>query len=255
MKKLISILITVCLVICLNTTVLAETTAFFEYVKDEDSDIFGPKAGIDWKISNRWGLTLSRQLDDEVTYFEVRSTLSNQILSLALYHETSISKDSNGLRINTFSPLYDKLWFDSSASYTCYSTHLTEPGNLDYQLLKVVCGLQYQLNGKLLAVTSWEWTDYQYRQNPATPTSNPDYNELRLTAGLVFQFNKSFYIKGQYSWLHTICRDPEVNAVWGGISDKVTIYTNYDYQNYSFYLEYPFPVRNNTVKLGIAYHF
>ena len=235
-------------------------TVFVDYSKEEDYDEYGLKMGLDWKISDRWGLAFNQLFAEDggngdVTYGQVRYLLPKQHMMLAVHYEEGKFKDSKGLLLNTFLPIKEGLWFDGSFSYTAYTSMSDEPGNTDYGLVKFISGIQYQINSKNLLLVNSEWLNASYKQSPIDPNVNPDYQEYWLSAGLLHQINEAWQIKGIYTWIYTRCDDQDIDEIWGGSTDKFTLFLDYYRGKHHFYLEYPFPKEGNLVKVGVSYRF
>lgn len=258
-KKAIIIIMSICLVLCPGLTALAENdkTIYIEYSREEGDNSFYPNIGFDWQINYNWGFTASHQFrvnagNETTTNFGIRRAFLDQELYLTLNGGTSESYDSFGLSANTSFPLSDSLSFNGTVSDTAYSAHRNNPDNLDYNLLDILSGFQYQINDKLFTLISCEWSTYQYVINTTDSTSNPDYSKLEFQTGLGYQINDNLFVKGVYCWTDTKYEDPGLNEKWGG---DFIFSANYTYKNYRFYLEYPLYQIDHTATIGLAYAF
>lgn len=257
-KKVIMIIASICLVLCSSLTVLAENdkTISIEYTREEGNNDFYPKVGFNWQINYNWGFAASHQFNvnagnEGTTHLEIKRAFLDQELYLALKYENSESHDSIGLGANTHYPINDSLSYDGAVSYTAYWAHKNNPNNLDYHLLDVLSGFQYQINNNLFTSINCEWSTYQYVINTTDLTSDPDYSKLEFSTGLGYQLHENFLIKGVYSWTDTKYEAPGLNQNWGDFIFSA----NYTFNNYTFYLVYPFYQKGHNAMIGFAYAF
>jgi hypothetical protein len=256
-KKVIILIVSICLVLCSSLMVLAENkTVYMEYSREEGKDDFCPKVGFDWRINYNWEFAANHQFkvgedNESKTYFEIRRAFLDQQLTLALNRETSESYDSVGVSANDFSPINDSLWYNGVVSYTTYSAKSNNPDSLDYSVLKIFSGFEYKINDKLFTLINGEWRTYQYVVNDTGLTSNPDYSELEFSTGLVYHFTGNFLIKGVYDWTDTKYEDSDLNKFGKGF----IFTTYYTFKNYTYYLEYPFSQNDHTAVIGLSYAF
>lgn len=256
-KITITIILSICLVLCTGLTVLAENkTVYVEYLREEGKDDFYPKVGFDWRINYLWGFAANHQFEvgddgESKTYFEIRRAFLDRQLTLALNGETSESYNSIGVSANTFFPVNDLLSYNGAVSYTTYSAKSNNPYIMDYRSLKIFSGFQYKINNKLFTLINGEWRNYQYEIKDTSLVFNPDYSELQFSAGLVYHFDENFFIQGVYGWTDTQYEDPDTNKLGKGF----IISTYYTFDKYKFYLIYPFSENERTAVIGLSYVF
>lgn len=254
-KKVITIIASICLVLCSSVTVLADNkTIYTEYSREEGKNDFYPKIGFSWQINYNWGFSASHQFsfkdgNDPSSYLEIRRLFLDQQLTLALSYETSDSYNTIGVNTYASFPLNDLLSYNGAVSFNSYLARGNNPWALDYSLLKLVNGINYKINNNLFVVADYEWMTYQYKINPGS-TSNPNYLEIEFSTGLGYQV-ENFFIKGVYNWADTKYKNPNLNDNWG----EFILSSNYTYKNYTFYLEYPFSEKNHIAMIGLSYTF
>jgi hypothetical protein len=217
MKRLLSLVISVCLVFGLSALTMAEgKSVYVEYEKEKDAGNYGPTLGFDWEIADQWTLSLSHQLkgdgeNEAVTSLEADYTLSEN-LTAKLTYETS--KDS------------DDVVFEFDGSYV-----LKDPWSL-------IGGLTY--------------TAYTPDK---VAGQNPDYNELELAAGVECQITKALVASLQYKWTDTTYDDNVLDAADGGNNDAFEVDAEYNFGKYAVYLECEIPDNGYDATLGLAYKF
>lgn len=264
MKKWLAIFIMILLMLWLKAPALAgEKKIFGDYALDENGDSYGLQFGFAYD-AEIWGWMLRHQLDgagdnEANTYLEFRRLLFKDY-TMTISYEAYEAQISPGIKMAFFRPLKERLWFGLSAAYNLYQVEQDEPGEYDYGLFKLASELQYQVNKPLLVLIGGEWTAVSYEKDPAA--SDPDYQELMFSVGLVYQFNEAWRLKGVYYHTNTECQAPELDLIWGGGKDKLTIIGFYTFGKYTIFSEFSYyselPLSQNddvSRKIGVEYTF
>jgi long-subunit fatty acid transport protein len=164
MKKFLTLVATVCLVLGLGATVMADgKKVYLEYEKEKDVEDTGPTVGFDWSANDRWTLSLGYQFEgdgNDATISFGAEYAFNENLAVALNHDTADSEKSTGLELNGSYALSEPWALTGGFAYTAYSPKAEE--NLDYTELELAAGVEYQASEALLASVSYVWTDTVY---------------------------------------------------------------------------------------------
>jgi len=251
LKKIATILILICMILSLNQAVKAEyKKVFAEYFKEEDYDDYGPKFGLDWGINDRWSLFLSHQLEGDganeaTTYGEVRYLMFKD-LALILDYETTDSENSAGFKFNYNHPVNNSLWVNGILSYTA---NFPETGS-DYNEVELYGGLNYRISQALLLMAGCNLSNTGYEENSVL-----DYQETEFSAGLEYQLSKRWRISGRGFLTDTNYDDDAMDELWGDYANKFVFGAVCWLGDCTVYLEYPFPQKGNTSKIGVSYSF
>jgi opacity protein-like surface antigen len=202
MKKFVTIMTVVSLVLSVGFAALAQDTnmkAYLEYENQSNVDNFGPTVGLDWNVNDKWTASASYQLEgdgnNEATLSVGADYAINQNLSAGLEYETSDSVDSTELKLNGRYALQEPWTLTGKLSYTDYST--------DYHETELSVGTEYQVNDDLMAGVSYVMND---------PSNADNDNYLRV---------KADYAMGQYG-VYGKYETPDVG-------NKITIGASYKF--------------------------
>jgi long-subunit fatty acid transport protein len=217
MKKLLVMVMTICLVFSIGSAAMAEgKTVYLEYQTEKDADNYGPTLGLDWGVGEQWTLSLSHQFqgsgaNEATTSLGVEYAILKN-LAAALNYDIANSENSIGLEFSGSYALSDPWALTGGAAFTAFTPK-------------------------------------------AGAGENPNYSELELSAGVEYQVTEALLMSLGYTWTHTRFDDHVIDLAEGGSAGKFVGSVEYSFGDYAVYCEYEIPEKGYTVTLGASYNF